>query len=699
MKILLINIVLVLAFFSAKASETFYKISEEDVSEVNKLYDSLGGENWYNREGWPVSSGSFSVDYLPDGIRLELGEVISSHTVSIVYLANISEIDLSENNLRGMIPVLEMEFLEKLDVSSNSFSFEHLEANAGGVEDYFYSPQDTTYNLEIIGNTATVLVSGQQLVYDWFVDDELKVGTNSPEYRIVPNEIIKCRVRSLLLPGLELWSEEFGEIIEKEIFYQITQKEADELNKLYYQTNGEKWINKFNWPVKDEYFKYGEVNYTGLKIKHTDFVLYEDSYIIVYQAVTTSIKFLENGLVGTLPNFDLPNLEVLYFGSTRQKDEIEGSIPNFNLPRLEELVLHNLKLTGEIPALNLPSLKTLILSANQLTGEIPDFNMPLLEGISLSSNQLTGEIPNYNFPKLKHLFLNNNQLTGSIPKFSLPRLEVLVLDENELTGSIPNFSYPELVQLYLNGNQLTGTIPNFDMPNLTRIYLEINELSGSIPEFELTNLKQLGLNNNRLSGSIPKFNFPVGADLLLNNNKFTFGSLEVNSISLMAYTYRGQDTTLPISQIGRKIVVNVDGTQNSYKWFLDSNEVQTTSVNYYTLTEDGVYYCEVRNSLLPGLTLSSGTISVVNTGIENMKSGDKNVRITQTNEILSVHSNGDYLGSEIRIFDNIGEIIYFGEMLNSDESVDISGFASGGYTFVLIKNNEMIKSKKFIIGK
>ena len=671
-RIILINIVLVFAFFSAKASETFYKISQNDVSEVNKLYDSLSGENWYENDGWPVSFGSFSVDYLPDGIRLELGEVISSNTVSVVYLANITGIDLSENNLRGMIPVLEMEFLEKLDVSSNSFSFEHLEANAGGFEDYFYSPQDTTYKLEIIGNTATVLVSGQQLVYDWFVDGELKTGTNSPEYRIVPNEIIKCRVTSLLLPGLELWSEEFGEILHKKSTFQFSQQEVDQLNRLYYETDGENWLSKSGWPIKNEDIWYNRP--TGLNLQFTINVLHSDEYTEVLEVYATSIDLSDNNLSGTITNLSLPELIALNLG----QNNLYGEIPNFNLPFLQRLHLQ----------------------LNELSGEIPNFDMPNLIYLELRENQLSGQIPNFNkLINLKELILEFNNLSDTIPNFNLPKLLTLDLYANFIEGEIPNFNLPNLRDLNLQNNQLNGLIPNFNSSLLRYISLSQNKLTGEIPDFDLPDLITLRLSYNYLNGNIPDFDLPTLRGLFLESNKYTFEELEVNLGKYTKYYYQNQDTILPITQTNEKIFIDVDGSANSYKWFLDSNEVQTTNVNYYTLTEDGVYYCEVRNSLLPGLTLSSGTISVVNTGIENVKDGDGNVRIIQSNEKLSVHSNGDYLGSEIRIFNNIGEIIYSGKMSNSDESVDISGFVAGGYNFVLIKNNQIIKSRKFVISR
>jgi Leucine Rich repeats (2 copies)/Leucine Rich Repeat len=498
-----------------------------------------------------------------------------------------------------------MEFLEKLDVSSNSFSFEHLEANAGGVEDYFYSPQDTTYNLEIVGNTAFVDVKGTDLKYAWFVNDEEVNGTNSSDYRFDENTIIKCRVSSKLLPELELWSEEFGEIIKQKVYWSFTNHDIDELNKLYFDCDGKNWKKKSGWPITTESMLNSEDPY-GLEFEYTKNIVFGNDSMLIYQIIPRLIKLNNNNLKGVLPNLDLPKL------------------------------------------------KELMLSGNHLSGSIPDFTLPELEWLSLSFNNLSNSIPDFTLPKLKWLSFSSNNLNGSVPNLNIPNLQSLYLQNNQLFGEIPDFDLPELIKLDLANNKLSGEIPNFDLPNLR--------------------------------------------ELNVSSNKYTFGPLEVNYEKYDEYRYEPQDTILPIEQIDEKIIVTVDGSENGYRWYLDGELIDSSKENYYTPVVDGVYHCFVDDNII-NLVLSSNTISVVNTRIENANSGDENVRIIHSNEILSVHTNGKYLGSEIKIFNNIGERIYSGKISNSDESVDISEFASGLYNFVLIKNNQIMSSKKFIIGR
>jgi|GEM_PF-5762533 len=161
-----------------------------------------------------------------------------------------------------------------------------------------------------------------------------------------------------------------------------------------------------------------------------------------------------------------------------------GSIPNFNLPNLEYLAIYGQNNLWEY-------------MPGELTGPIPDFNMPNLKTLAISGNKLTGSIPNFNMPNLEKLMLNSNQLTGSIPNLNLPNLQMLVLAYNKLTGTIPNFNMPNLSQLELNVNQLTGPIPNFsNSPNLTFLVLSYNQLSGTVPNLNWSNFSYLFMNYN-----------------------------------------------------------------------------------------------------------------------------------------------------------------------------------------------------------
>lgn len=108
--------------------------------------------------------------------------------------------------------------------------------------------------------------------------------------------------------------------------------------------------------------------------------------------------------------------------------------------------------------------------------------------------------------------LSPSALTGGIPKElgNLPHLTYLIVDGLSEPGSIP----PELSNLSrlrllgLTGNQLTGQIPPElgNLSDLRFLNLSINQLSGPVPAElgNLTRLQSLFLYSNQLTGEMPQ---------------------------------------------------------------------------------------------------------------------------------------------------------------------------------------------------
>jgi PQQ-dependent dehydrogenase (s-GDH family) len=177
-----------------------------------------------------------------------------------------------------------------------------------------------------------------------------------------------------------------GTIVDNTCRYQ----DSLQLVSLYNATNGANWTNKWN-------LNQPMTTWFGVGLN-------PDGCVKV-------VVLPSNNLVGTIPNLNLANIEVLGL----QKNVLSGTIPNFIMPKLNNLTLN----------------------LNQLTGTIPNLNLPNLQVFDASINQLTGSIPNFNLPNITLLYLYNNQLTGSIPDLSTPKLETLVLDGNKLSGCLP----------------------------------------------------------------------------------------------------------------------------------------------------------------------------------------------------------------------------------------------------------------------
>jgi hypothetical protein len=208
-----------------------------------------------------------------------------------------------------------------------------------------------------------------------------------------------------------------------------------QLVRLYQATNGANWTRTWNLnaPI---------TTWHGIQVNLEGCVNY--------------INLDVNGLVGTVPNLSMPNLESLGL----RDNALSGTIPLLNCPKLIGLYLSDSRFTGSIPNLNCPNLSVLMLYNNQLSGPIPPLNYPKMTALHLDGNRFTGTIPNFNYPLLHELYLGNNQLTGGIPNFNSPSLAILSLYQNRLSGNLPALNYPYLNELYLNGNQFSGCIPN-----------------------------------------------------------------------------------------------------------------------------------------------------------------------------------------------------------------------------------------------
>ncbi|CAL9175596.1 unnamed protein product [Musa hybrid cultivar] len=199
---------------------------------------------------------------------------------------------------------------------------------------------------------------------------------------------------------------------------------------------------------------------------------------------------------------------------------LHGIIPTTlgGLPRLQRLNLSRNQLAREIPATigNLSSLVELDLSGNNFVGEIPATlgNLSQLTSLLLSSNELRGSIPpSLGKCPLDTLNLGFNKLSGGVPKeifYILSLTKLFDISHNSLTGSLPpeigNLRNIEIVDV--SSNRLSGEIPSTiaQCQVLQYLYMQGNLIRGSIPSFgQLKGLRVLDISRNNLSGHIPDF--------------------------------------------------------------------------------------------------------------------------------------------------------------------------------------------------
>lgn len=492
--------------------EIWRDVEENDLNEVSlqfcsdrdvlvALYEFTDGDNWLENDNW-LSDAPLGTWY----------GVITDRNNRVV------ELDLSENELRGIIPT-ELGNLTKLEALSLAENWLHgmIPPELGNLTGltllYLYSnlldgaiPTELG-NLSKLEQLAlswnrlegTIPAELGNLVHlEWLVLSGNRLRGTIP---VVLGNLESLKVLALAENGLGgRISPQLAKLTGLEILYladnelagclpeswrHVEENDLDEVGlpictdkdvliALYQATDGDSWASNYNWLSNDPIG-----TWYGVTTDQNDRVV--------------ELDLSDNKLKGTLPIElgNLPYLEILYLS----ENQLNGPIPAElgALSNLVELELWNNEVTGPIPTelSRLANLETLHLGDNQLNGPIPLElgKLANLEELGLYTNQLRGPIPPElgNLSNLVWMHLSDNRLTGPIP----PELANLTF----LTG------------LSLWGNRLSGTIPPElgSLTRLTMLGLARNNLDGDIPAElgSLSKLEHLYLADNRLSGCLP----------------------------------------------------------------------------------------------------------------------------------------------------------------------------------------------------
>ncbi|GEM_PF-208128 len=276
--------------------------------------------------------------------------------------------------------------------------------------------------------------------------------------------------------------------------------------------------------------------------------------------------------------------------------------------------------TGRVTAIRLPD--------NNLRGYLPPELKKLtkLEVLDIQNNYVSKEIPKEIgfLTVLKELYLQENDFTGEVPKElgKLSHIQRILLNDNKLSGNLPNdlqFLSSSLKTLHLHNNHFKGTIPSewTNLAELRELYLHNNQIEGTVPlDFatvaKMPKLRKLRLQSNLLT-DLPDFSKKLER-LEVQDNLLTFEDLEPNAF-ISSFTYAPQAPVLDTLRLEKlygdtiTLETKIAGSANTYTWYKDSETNMLSSIsNTHTFqglkfTDRGIYWATIKNSKLPKLTL------------------------------------------------------------------------------------------------
>ena len=420
--------------------EIFPDLSE-DIPALVQLFEDTNGVNWTKRTNWVHNSNlaSWQGPHYPvgldsaervDRVRLPGNNVHGIFSDSIGTLKMLRILDLSDNKLRGRVPVSlgYLEHLEELYIDKNQLS--------GDLSIRFIWRKSLLGRRARIGEQASS-VGGFLLPRNW------EAGSDSCDSNALPAAIAEVKklllsnssLSGLIPPPMLSYFSSSGELIELDLSKNLlTESIPIELGLIVSLQRVDFSNNKLEGCMPNE---------ISLLCNLKDLIL------------------SRNTLSGGIPSFlgsmtALKNVDLSF-------NNFKGAIPDvfWDLTELLRLELGNNEFTEELPP-SVSALNNLILFScenNLLSGCVPTCygHLAALRGLNLSSNKLTGSFPVSiaALTSLQRLNIANNEIKGTLPVFAAHnKLRVVDISHNLFSGSIPE-EYKLLTALqtlFLNGN-------------------------------------------------------------------------------------------------------------------------------------------------------------------------------------------------------------------------------------------------------
>ena len=264
--------------------------------------------------------------------------------------------------------------------------------------------------------------------------------------------------------------------------------------------------------------------------------------------------------------------------------------------------------------------------------------------------------------------------------------------KSQIIGGVPKAEYDALVALFnsTDGNNWTNkTNWLSDKPvkdwygvyldafgNVSTLSLLSNNLKGSIPDefINLTKLKNVYLSGNFICdlpdlSSIQYTNFYIGSNCL------DFADLTKGKIRAYTFDYSNQKSVYTIreaTQTNVKLTIPNHVSGNTYQWYR-GNTLDGTSTTYiFTINVSWgsyYYYCEIKNSNFPNLTLGIVSEYVGDFYYANYTASDNGTIIGSTSQIIYHWGNG----SEVEAVANTGyHFVAWSDGLTSSKRTELN---------------------------
>ncbi|KAF7801458.1 receptor-like protein EIX2 [Senna tora] len=486
----------------------------------------------------PFNSGpfpNFSRFHSLEGLNLRNTSLHGSIPPSFRNLPHLIKLDLSHNNLSGVLPEFDgLSSLQSLDLSNNKLT-EFSRNTFGQVSSLVVlvlssNSSDWVPSFQLYQLYASSCIIGPDFP-KW-----LKYQTNVESLDFSDGQISNAVPQWIWLSPSLTYLNLSGNKIHGELPKSLPKIKLGPSAMPY---TWDLSSNKFSGPIS-----YFPPNALLLDFSNNQFSGSISSFCATPQSKLGYFDLSNNLLSGSLPDCNWERLEYLGILNLANND-FSGRIPNSigTLKNIVSVHLNNNKFFGEMPSLmNSPNLAFIDLGQNNLHGELPMWighSMPKLIGLRLQENKFQGSIPTClcNMPLLQILDLSHNNFTGRIPhclhnlsslsnvtfsrKIMSYNLEenfmnsesrsTLIIDIAKLAWKGKYIEYGKnlglMTTIDLSCNHLEGEIPRsiITLVALASLNLSRNDLTGFIPSKmgEMKMLESLDLSSNSLSGGIP----------------------------------------------------------------------------------------------------------------------------------------------------------------------------------------------------